>query len=138
MRARTIHKEEQLQLIMECRSSGLTDYQWCIEHNIRPGTFYNWISRFRKEGYPDIPEPLGRESAHKARQQEAVKLELTPYAKSDVLTKEIEQNACISESFVMDNTATIEILTKNASIRFTNQVNPKLLEAVLQTVGDLR
>ena len=33
--------DEQYQLIMECRSSGLSDYQWCTEHNINPGTFYN-------------------------------------------------------------------------------------------------
>lgn len=26
--------DEQYQLIMECRSSGLSDYQWCTEHNI--------------------------------------------------------------------------------------------------------
>jgi hypothetical protein len=29
------------ELIMECRSSGMTDYQWCNEHNNTPGTFYN-------------------------------------------------------------------------------------------------
>ena len=27
------------QLIMECRSSGLTDFQWCKEHGIHPETF---------------------------------------------------------------------------------------------------
>ena len=39
----------QYQLIMECRSSGLTDFQWCKEHGIHPGTFYNWVSRLRKD-----------------------------------------------------------------------------------------
>ncbi|WP_418700229.1 IS66 family insertion sequence element accessory protein TnpA, partial [Barnesiella intestinihominis] len=28
---------------MECRQSGLTDHQWCVEHDIKPGTFYNWV-----------------------------------------------------------------------------------------------
>lgn len=41
--------EEQYQLIMECRSSGLSDYQWCTEHDINPGTFYNWVKRLRKK-----------------------------------------------------------------------------------------
>ncbi len=41
--------DEQYQLIMECRSSGLSDYQWCTEHNINPGTFYNWVKRLRKK-----------------------------------------------------------------------------------------
>ncbi|MFR2684766.1 MAG: IS66 family insertion sequence element accessory protein TnpA [Roseburia intestinalis] len=32
---------------MECRKSGKTDAQWCIENGIRPATFYNWVSRLR-------------------------------------------------------------------------------------------
>ena len=46
--------DEQYQLIMECRSSGLSDYQWCTEHNINPGTFYNWVKRLRKKACYDI------------------------------------------------------------------------------------
>ena len=41
--------DEQYQLIMECRNSGLSDYQWCTEHDINPGTFYNWVKRLRKK-----------------------------------------------------------------------------------------
>ena len=29
MKAKRVNREEQLKLIMECRSSGLSDYQWC-------------------------------------------------------------------------------------------------------------
>ena len=43
--------DQQYQLIMEYRSIGLTDCQWCKEHGIHPGTFYNWVSRFRKKGF---------------------------------------------------------------------------------------
>ena len=52
--------DEQYQLIMECRSSGLIDYQWCTEHNINPGTFYNWVKRLRKKACYDIPSATGR------------------------------------------------------------------------------
>ena len=31
-------EDEQYALIMECRSSGLSDQQWCIQHDINPGT----------------------------------------------------------------------------------------------------
>ncbi len=50
--------DEQYQLIMECRSSGLSDYQWCTEHNINPGTFYNWVKRLRKKlvMIPPLPQ----------------------------------------------------------------------------------
>ena len=41
MRSKKIPAEERYRLIMECRQSGLTDHQWCVEHDIKPGTFYN-------------------------------------------------------------------------------------------------
>ena len=31
MRSKRIPAEEQYRLIMECRQSGLTDHQWCVE-----------------------------------------------------------------------------------------------------------
>ena len=46
----------QIKLIMECRQSELSDYQWCEQNGIHPGTFYNWVSKLRKSGYslPDV------------------------------------------------------------------------------------
>lgn len=41
MRSKRISADEQFQLIMECRRSGLSDYQWCQMNDINPGTFYN-------------------------------------------------------------------------------------------------
>ena len=67
--------DEQYQLIMECRSSGLSDYQWCTEHNINPGTFYNWVKRLRKNGYGDIPEK-NQLSTYEHSHQEVVKIEM--------------------------------------------------------------
>ena len=54
MRAKPIPMEEQYKLVLECRQSGLSDYHWCLEHDIKPGTFYNWVKRLRKAGM-DIP-----------------------------------------------------------------------------------
>ena len=50
MRAKPIPMEEQYKLVLECRQSGLSDYHWCLEHDIKPGTFYNWVKRLRKAG----------------------------------------------------------------------------------------
>ncbi len=55
MRAKPVTADEQYRLIMECRSSGLTDYQWCIKHNIKPGSFYNWVKRLRQKGFATVP-----------------------------------------------------------------------------------
>ena len=55
MEQKIVRKEEQIRLIMECRQSGLSDYQWCRQQGIKPGTFYNWVSKLRKRGhtFPD-------------------------------------------------------------------------------------
>ena len=50
MRAQRKNREEQYQLILKCRQSGLSDYAWCQEHGIKVGTFYNWVKRLRKVG----------------------------------------------------------------------------------------
>lgn len=54
MRAARISADEQLRLLMECRASGLTDHEWCMQSGICPGTFYNWVKRLRKNGCTDI------------------------------------------------------------------------------------
>ena len=59
MRAKAVTADEQYRLIMECRASGMTDYQWCIEHNIKPGTFYNWVKRLRQSRSINIPASSG-------------------------------------------------------------------------------
>ncbi|RHD31514.1 IS66 family insertion sequence element accessory protein TnpA, partial [Agathobacter rectalis] len=55
MRAPRVPVEEQYRLIMECCKSGLSDHQWCLNNDINPGTFYNWVKRLRKNGCGDIP-----------------------------------------------------------------------------------
>lgn len=51
MQKRIVRKDEQIRLIMECRQSGLSGYQWCQRQDINVGTFYNWVSKLRKAGY---------------------------------------------------------------------------------------
>ena len=65
MRSKRIPAEEQYRLIMECRQSGLTDHQWCVEHDIKPGTFYNWVKRLRQKGCVDLPASTGHQKARK-------------------------------------------------------------------------
>ena len=60
MRNKRIPTEEQSRLIMECRQSGLTDHQWCVEHDIKLGTFYNWVKWLRQKGCMDLSASTGR------------------------------------------------------------------------------
>ena len=68
--------DQQYQLIMECRSNGLTDYQWCKDHGIHPGTFYNWVRRLRTKACHDIPVSVSREhlNLHSAALQLAAQI----------------------------------------------------------------
>ena len=66
--------DQQFQLIMECRNSGLSDYQWCKEHGIHPGTFYNWVSRLRRKACCEIPESISKAEPSPAPVQEVVRL----------------------------------------------------------------
>ena len=46
--------QEWLDLIQECRSSGMTDKAWCEMNHIQPSKFYYHIRRLRKKAC-DIP-----------------------------------------------------------------------------------
>ncbi|MBE5906062.1 MAG: transposase [Lachnospiraceae bacterium] len=81
MRVTPIPAEEQFRLIMECRASGLSDYEWCLKHDVKPVTIYNWVKRLRKEGYGQIPD---NQRGGVARKQEIVKVEM-----SQPCTKEV-------------------------------------------------
>lgn len=59
MRSKRISDEEQYSLIIECRQSGVIDYQWCMEHDIKPETFYNGVKRLRQKGCMNLPATTG-------------------------------------------------------------------------------
>lgn len=125
MNTRHLTQEERYELVLECRRSGLTDYQWLEEHGIRKSTFYKWIHDFRENGYPEVPEPLRQRSSHKPQIQEVVKVDLLPDA---------GQRGCVSASAAAVEPV-MEIISGRTVIRITNAVDPGLLEAVLSGLG---
>lgn len=133
MRAKGVNKAQQLEYILECRSSGLTDYQWCKEHDIHPGTFYNWVSKLKKDGCQGIPDPVSK-IGHAPAKQEIVKLNVAPDdAPVENLPKEMEQNACFFKEPSKDSV--IEIILPTVTIRFVNSTDPKLFTQVLNLLG---
>ena len=133
MRAKGVNKAQQLQYIFECRNSGLTEYQWCSENGIHPETFYNWVSKLKKEGCQDIPNPVSR-LGHKSVKQEIVKLDVSSEkTKVDNLPHRMEQNACFPDNSTND--AVVEIVLPNATIRFVNNTDPTLFRQTLRYLG---
>ena len=115
--------DEWMELVIECRQSGLTDAAWCNEHGISPSCFYNAVTRLRKKAC-QIPEPVGKAST----------LDLTSH-KQDVVQIAIEPETSPAElvsdkdnrSMYLDNPHTIEVSMKDITVRISNDADPVLL-----------
>lgn len=125
--------DQQYQLIMECRNSGLTDFQWCKEHEIHPGTFYNWVSRLRKKACCEIPESISKVEPTPLPTQEVVRLNFNPKAEKPE-SMFLVQTALENPSRISEVSARIEILLGNATIRIANDVDSVILDRVLSLV----
>ena len=132
MNTKRVRKAEQVELIMECRRSGLSDYQWCQSRGIHPGTFYNWVSKLRKAGY-QIPDSENRTAALPVT-QEVVKLEMV---ESTVSTPaKMEQNV----SSVLDPTfpgIAAEIECGDFKVRFYQGVDAASIQSILHCIGGM-
>ena len=127
MRAKTVTADEQYRLIMECRASGMTDYQWCIAHNIKPGTFYNWVKRLRQSGNMDIPAPAGNK---KPARQDIVEIHLRQPSAA-MPTSEMLSDAFTGTSPISSQSPALELAMAGAVLRIPQGTDPALLEQVL-------
>ena len=124
--------DEWMELVNECRQSGLTDAAWCNEHGISPSCFYNAVTRLRKRAC-QIPDPVGKAST----------LDLTSH-KQDVVQIAIEPEISPAElipnrrnsSMHLDNSHTIEIEAKGLLIRMSNTIQPTLLKVLMDALKE--
>ena len=127
-------KEDQIKLIMECRQSGLSDYQWCEKNGIHPGNFYNWVSKLRKSGYT-FPEPASRTNAL-PNIQEVVKVDLISSENSEPSLL-IEQNV---RHDVQEPSAMLaaELLIDGITLRLFNGADECVVQSTLQYIGGMK
>ncbi len=133
MKSKRVPTDEQFRLIMECRQSGLSDYQWCKVNDINPSTFYNWINRNRKSGMVPMSSDQGKKVS--APLQEVVKVNLVPQSTSVPAPMQVKQNTCIDTDLTTRELPAVEILIGNATIRFFNSTDKSLIEATLGCIG---
>lgn len=134
MKSKRVSTDEQFQLIMECRKSGLSDYQWCKANDINPSTFYNWINRHRNRGL-EIPMPSDQVKRLSAPLQEVVKVDLIPDSTSVSAPMQVEQNTCIVPNQAAKESPAVEILIGNATIRFFNSTDKSLIDTTIKCMG---
>ena len=125
--------DEQYALIMECRSSGLSDQQWCMQHDIKPGTFYNWVKRLRRKSCYDIPAATGRAGLTAAVNQDVVKVEVLPDENPSVVPSKFSATVPLEETSCQ--TPPIEIRLHEAVLRISNDIDPRLLAQILRSFG---
>ena len=124
--------DEWMDLVTECRQSGLTDAAWCNEHRISPSCFYNAVTRLRKKAC-QIPDPAPKAStldltSHK---QDVVQIAIEPESSPAGL---IPDNG--NRPMHLDNSHTIEIEADGLLIRMSNEIKPLLLKMLMDTLKE--
>ncbi len=134
MRSKHRSRDEQMQLIMECRTSGLPDYQWCEQNDINKSSFYNWVNRLRKAGY-QFPDSERRKHSLPVKQE---------IVKVGILSNEIEESSIVEEQNARflkqavtgsDHAPAVEIQIAGTTVRFFNHTNPEILKCTLEFLG---
>ena len=119
---------EWLQIIQECRQSGMSDSSWCEQHDIRISSFYNAVSRLRKKAC-DIPE----------KNKSACALDLT--SRQDIVQIDICPDSCPgtdapavppTSGMYLDNLHTIELSMDGIQLKISNSADPALLGQVIR------
>lgn len=145
MRKPRVCRDEQLRLIQECRMSGMSDHQWCLQHDIRPGTFYNWVSRNKKRDDVYIPSPGGAAEYWPEDRPDIVRIELNQNRSiATVQPAELSEAAVVSPSLSQPNSPgnslyaslpsapVLELEMNGTKVKISNDVNPDLLVHVLE------
>lgn len=129
--SKRVCKDDQIRLIMECRQSGLSDYQWCKQNGIPPGNFYNWVSRLRKRGYP-FPDSEAKSNAV-PNIQEVVKINLIQPQDSSL---KVDYNVSLVEQ-TDSFTVAAELLVGGVTLRLFNGADEKLIQSTLRCLGGM-
>lgn len=130
MRNRKRNLNEWMDIITECRQSGLSDAAWCEQHGISASCFYNAVSRLRKKAC-EIPEPAQTFNVLDITnsKQDVVEVAITP----DIIQSKTLPSEEMS-SMYLDNSHTIEITVSGMNIKLNNSVNPVLLERIMYSL----
>ncbi len=129
--SKRVCKDDQIRLIMECRQSGLSDYQWCKQNGIHPGNFYNWVSKLRKRGY-SFPDSEAKSNAV-PNIQEVVKIDLIQPQDSSL---KVNHNVSLVEQ-TDSSTVAAELLIGGITLRLFNGADEKLIQSTLRCLGGM-
>ncbi len=125
-------QREWMELITQCRQSGLSDSEWCRINGIASSTFYNAVSRLRKKAC-EIPDasPASAGTLDLTARQDVVRIDIEPEQSHCPASP---QPAMTVTAQHLDNSHTIEILMPEMSVRINNQADPSLVAALMSAL----
>ncbi len=136
MRSKRTSPEEQLRLITECHQSGLTDYEWCQQHNIKVSTFYAWVHRLKQSGEIDIPAVIPTVVRKEPEQPDIVKIKIEGERQNATSPKPVRTPESPAETLPAMQTQpgypVMEVIISDVHLRVTNDVNPALLAETIR------
>lgn len=116
--------QQKLDMIMECRSSGLTDHQWCEQNGIGNSTFYYWINQLKETGAV-IPPRSTCETITPALKQDVVRVDIVQ--SEDRISSTSETECCCNN--------VVEIAIGKAVIKISNEISKDLLVNLMSCLG---
>ena len=118
-------------IIQECRCSGMTDAQWCLENGINRETMYSALKRLRRKAC-SVPERIQPEKVHDltAPKQEVVKVGIIP---EKDLPGDMVPGFPGNKPF-LDNSHMIEISFGGYTVSLCNDADPVLVSKVLSLI----
>ena len=124
--------DEWMEMVTACRQSGMTDADWCAEHGIAPSSFYNAVTRLRKQAC-QIPDPIKKVSTLDltSRKQDVVRIAIEPENSPEELLPHSGTG-----SMYLDHSHRIEIEAKGLLIRMNNHVQPVLLMVLMNALKE--
>ena len=106
-----------------------------MEHDIKPGTFYNWVKRLRQKGCVDLPASTGR-SYRAPESQEVVRVD---FHDTDPLPYEQPLNVIpvATERNNLSVAGPMKLSVGSFHLTIPNGTDPQLLAQMLRIVKEL-
>ncbi len=103
---------------------------WCRLNDITPSTFYNWLSRARKDASIVIPEPNYGHTPEPLPKPDIVPVELCTASAEEIKhpTPPVQTD--------LDNSHVIEVLTEQITIRISNGADLALVSRILGLIQE--
>lgn len=125
--------EEWLQIITECRRSGLSDAGWCHQHDIPKSTFYNAVARLHDKAC-EFPERSGEVTAMDlTAPKEPVEIHVIDHSDTHMPVSATPAGTVTNP----DNPHVIEITIGPATIKVSGGADPALLQSAILAIGRL-